>query len=455
MKISNIRVLVLSFLVGISTLLIPVSAYAASAQDAGISVAPAQLEFNIDSNISTQTKTIEISNSYDVSQRLSAEFQAIDETGARLVPNGALESSFAKTLKLSATDIVVPAKSKYTLQIAVDGSSLKGGGHYASLVLTQRSNSVLPQGYRSAIAINLFVIKDENIRTNLMLTGSTFGNTLFSMPSTATLTFRNLGNTHVVPRASVSVYDKEELVSKAVINQSSAPLFPSQQSSFTGKFDSYKTVLIPKKLRSIVVYRIDGSDIQLTSESTFWHVPLVPIAVVVTLVVVLFVWRRKLWLAMKKAKNYLFSRSRRSRPRPTSSIEPSSSTPALVTQTNAPQELGKHSNTFTEPTQAPDAELERKIAEMMEQEPQPQPVQHTTQPTEQHAEPARVLAPASRSISITFAEEPTATIEPDEQKVEAPKALAKKAPKTTTKSTKKPSKSSKKPTKKSKTTKTK
>lgn len=454
MKISNIRVLVLSFLVGIGTLLIPVSAYAASAQDAGISVAPAQLEFNVDSNISTQTKTIEISNSYDVSQRLSAEFQAIDETGARLVPNGALESSFAKTLKLSATDIVVPAKSKYTLQIAVDGSSLKGGGHYASLVLTQRSNSVLPQGYRSAIAINLFVIKDENIRTNLMLTGSTFGNTLFSMPSTATLTFRNLGNTHVVPRASVSVYDKEELVSKAVVNQSSAPLFPNQQSSFTGKFDSYKTILIPKKLRSIVVYRIDGSDIQLTSESTFWHVPLIPIAVIVSLVVALFVWRRKLWLAMKKAKNHLFSWSRRSRPRPKSSIEPSS-TPASVTQTVPPQELEKHSNTFIEPAQSPDTELERKVAEMMEQERQPQPVQHTTQPTEQHAEPAPVLAPASRSISITFAEEPTATIESDEQKVEAPKALAKKAPKSTTKSTKKPSKSSKKPTKKSKTTKTK
>ncbi|MFZ1484315.1 MAG: hypothetical protein WAS36_04880, partial [Candidatus Saccharimonadales bacterium] len=262
MKISNIRVLVLTFLLGISTLLIPVSAYAASAQDAGISVAPAQLEFNLDSNISTQTKTIEISNSYDVSQRLSAEFQAIDESGARLVPNGPLESSFAKTLKLSATDILVPAKGKYTLQIAVDASSLKGGGHYASLVLTQRSNSVLPQGFRSAIAINLFVIKDENIRTNLTLVSSTFGNTPFSMPSTATLTFKNLGNTHVVPRASVSVYDKDELVSKAVVNQTSVPLFPDQQASFTGKFDTYKSTLIPKKLRSIVVYRIDGSDIQ-------------------------------------------------------------------------------------------------------------------------------------------------------------------------------------------------
>ncbi len=452
MKQHRARALLFVYFAAAIMATVPLPVRALDAQQPGIRVSPAQLEFNLTPTKLTQVHTIELTNSYDVNQRMSAEFQAIDETGARLVPNGSLDETFTSALKLSATDILVPAKGSYTLQVAVDATRLAGGGHYASLVLTQQSNSLLPQGYRSAIAVNLFVIKDENIRTNLILTGSTIGATLFSMPTSGTLTFKNLGNTHVVPRASISIYDKNELVSKAVVNQTSAPLFPNQQSSFIGKFDSYKTILIPKKLRSIVVYRIDGSDIQLTSESTFWHVPLIPIAVIVSLVVALFVWRGKLWFAIKKAKNHLFRRSRRSKPRPTLSVE---SSLAAVTQTKAPQEPETHSKTTTEPTQVPDTELERKVAEMMEQEPQQQP--EAVQNTEQHVAHTSILPPTSRSISITFAEESaasTAKIKPKKQKIEASKASPRKDKKAPTKRAKSPQKATKKPTKKSKTTKT-
>lgn len=431
MKRSNIRALVLVSLAVLVVPLFSASAYATNHPQAGISVAPAQLEFNVDSKVATQTKTIEISNSYDASQRLSAELQAIDETGARLVPNGALESSFAKTLKLSATDILVPAKGNYKLQIAVDATSLSGGGHYASLVLTQRSNSVLPQGYRSAIAINLFVIKDENIRTNLKLVTTSIGSTLFSMPTSGSLTFQNLGNTHVVPRASISVYDKEELVTKAVINQSSAPLFPEGQAKYTGKFDTYKAVLLPKKLRVLTLYRIDGSDIQLSKESTFWYVPLLPIAVCMALGVALFVWRRKIWRIAKRIKSFIRSRFGRKNPKAPSPQQVSTPKASMVA------------------TGIADSELERKVSEMME------PTLEAQSQPEEQPNSTPTPAPAARSIAITFAKESVAMVGPKEEKHKAPEAPVKRAKKATVKRTSKPPKSTKKSTKKAKTTKTK
>jgi len=259
---------------------------------AGFMVAPAQLSFTIQPGANTQTSTLTISNTYDISLRLVADLRSIDESSARLVPTGPVDEKLGQAIKLSATDITVPAQGTYQLEVAVDGTSLSDGGHYASLVLTQRSNTTVANGYLSAVSINFFIIKNENIRTNLQLTKFHTNRTLFTLPSTATTTFRNLGNTHIIPRASVSIFDGQNLVAKSVINATSLPLFPGQQSNFAAPFETYSKLLLPRKLHVRLMYRIDSSDIQYLSEQSFWYVPIIDLIVLIVVGILIW-WRRR------------------------------------------------------------------------------------------------------------------------------------------------------------------
>lgn len=273
------------------------SVSAAARQPAGFTVTPGLLSFTVTSGGASQVTTLVITNSYAASLNLVAEIRAIDESSARLVPTGPVDETLAQAIKLSATDITVPAQGSYQLQVAVDGTVLGDGGHYASLVLTQRSTSTATTGFVSAVAVNMFIIKNENIRTNLQLIDFGTNRTIFTRPTSASITFRNLGNTHVVPRASVGIYDGQVLVAKSVINTSSAPLFPDRQAKFMAPFETYDNSLLPRKLHMSILYRIDGSDIQLMAGQTFWYIPLIDVIVVVVLGALLWWYRRQLrWL---------------------------------------------------------------------------------------------------------------------------------------------------------------
>lgn len=271
----------------------PARASAAEQPAASLTVSPAQLSFNVKPGASSQTEVIKITNTYNTKLELTAELQAIDETGVRLVPVGPADESLASTITLSSSNIVVPVNGTYELRVKVDDSEkLTDGGHYASLVLTQRTSSNIVSTFRPSVAVSLFIIKDQNIRTDFQLTDLTINRTLFSLPSSATLTFKNLGNMHVIPRASVSVYDNETLIGKAVVNGNSQVLFPGEQADFKAPIEMYGRVLMPRKLHMRTMYRIDNSDIQLTTEQTFWYIPIIDVIAAVVVGTVIW-WRHR------------------------------------------------------------------------------------------------------------------------------------------------------------------
>jgi hypothetical protein len=276
---------------------------------AGFSVSPAQLSFMVRADNPTQTKELIITNSYTSPLRLSAELQSIDEQGVRLVPNGPIDDQLQKAIKVSATDITVPAKGSYQLQIAIDGTWLSDGGHYVSLVLSQRSTISSNSGFRSAVAVNLFIIKNEHIRTNLQLISLSFDRPLLSLPKTVSLVLRNEGNTHIVPRASVIVYDGEDVVSKAVVNTNSTILLPNHEEKFTVKLDTYRRYWLPRRLIARTMYRIDGSDIQLMKEQVLWHIPFVDIIGILAAGFMAWRWRRSIrtsYLRLKKRAKAIY-----------------------------------------------------------------------------------------------------------------------------------------------------
>lgn len=281
----------------------------------GLSVSPAQASFVVTAENPSQTKTLRITNSYTTPIRLTVEFQAIDEVGARLVPSGSLDEQLANAIKTSETDIVIPANSSYDLRIAVDGKWLADGGHYASLLLSQRTTVSASSGFRSALAVNLFIIKNEHIRTSLTLTDVSFDRPLLSLPKTVSLVLQNSGNTHVVPRASVILYDGQDIVSKAVINTNSSLLLPGHSEKFTEKMDTLKRFWLPRRLIARTMYRIDGSDIQLVKEQVMWHIPLVDVMGLLAVILIVWRWRRDIrgiWTALHRVtKTYLLAKRRK------------------------------------------------------------------------------------------------------------------------------------------------
>lgn len=276
--------------------LFPPKNVAAEVTKTGFTVSPAQLSFTVNPDASAQVATVTIENGYDVKLQLGAELRSIDESSVRLVPAGPIDTVLAEAIQLSASTITVPAHSSALFQVRVkDVAALADGGHYASLVLTQRSADGPTSSFRSAVAVSLFIIKNQNIRTDLRLDTFEAGHSLFSLPASAEVSFNNLGNTHVVPRGSVSIYDGETLVRKAVLNTESQLLFPEGKASFTGSFDTYETLWLPRKLRMQLTYRIDGSDVQLIKEQTFWYIP--PIIVVALFILGAALWRLRRQIA--------------------------------------------------------------------------------------------------------------------------------------------------------------
>lgn len=272
----------------------PTAGFAQTKQGTGFTVSPAQLNMTVGQAKPQQTASVQITNQYATPLTLLAELHGIDESSARLIPTGNVDSTFAQSIALSATQITVAPHGTAQLGVTVTNTSaLQPGGHYATIVLTQAADASAIPAFRPAVAVALFVIKSDGVRTNLQLTGIHASHTLFTLPSSVTLDFNNAGNTHVVPRASAGVYDTslEALYSKAVFNSNSVPLFPNNHVSYTERMTSYGRVLLPKRLQLRVTYRIDGSDIQLVQVKNFWYVPIIDAITLIGLGLLLF-WQR-------------------------------------------------------------------------------------------------------------------------------------------------------------------
>ncbi|MCA9327543.1 hypothetical protein KDA14_03375, partial [Candidatus Saccharibacteria bacterium] len=223
---------------------------------------------------------------------------AIDETGAQLIPAGALDEQFANALRLSASDITIEPHGSFTLTVRVEKTAeLSPGGHYAVLVLSQLGDASQIPAFRGAVAVNIFVVNSDGIKTGLKLLATRLSHNPFMLPRGVELDFRNDGNTHVVPRASVGIYSQDgtTLYSQAVINTSSLPLFPGKEHRYAADMQALDRRWLPGKLRALVSYRIDGSDIQLIQEFTFWYVPPIAIAVLLLICIVVWLYRRTLW----------------------------------------------------------------------------------------------------------------------------------------------------------------
>jgi hypothetical protein len=98
---------------------------------------------------------------------------------------------------------------------------------------------------------------------------------LLSLPHSVDLNFQNVGNTHLVPRGIVKVFDPSgKTVSQGTINESSSIILPQARRLYTTPLRSLISISKPGKYKIEVDFRFDGIDQVRAYQSSFWYISL-------------------------------------------------------------------------------------------------------------------------------------------------------------------------------------
>lgn len=275
---------------------LPLQTVATSRTAEGITVMPAQVTLTVSNNAPEAQEALTIVNTYENPVRITAELHAIDESGARLVPSGKIGDSLAKSLSISEREVTVSAHGRASLMLAArDIQELSPGGHYASLLLSEKDMLGNKSTFRAAVAVNVFLVKADGVRRDIKLEEMRTSKSMFKLPSSVELTLYNGGNTHIVPRASVGLYsDDGTLLGKAVANSESRLLFPGRRANFTSGLSYYEKVFWPQHITMLTMYRIDGVDVQLQKYEKFWYVPFIDLLLLLLACTLIWTFRKRL-----------------------------------------------------------------------------------------------------------------------------------------------------------------
>ncbi len=243
--------------------------------DNTISVDPTILNISLppgkNSNASTN---FTITNHYSVPITLNIDLKNIDEQSGRLIPSGDLDTSFSNSIKLSQTQVKVDSGQKQTIKVQInDNGSLKPGGHYAAVTISQDASGSKGTSIRSELSLGLFVVKEEGSNRSLKLSDVSLNRVLFDFPSSSSVELLNDGNVQVVPRGYIRIYDQSNVYYESVFNKQSQITLPGGKYKESFKDLSSKPNLVPKKIYLEVGYRPESSNQSKIYKISFWYVP--------------------------------------------------------------------------------------------------------------------------------------------------------------------------------------
>jgi hypothetical protein len=269
------------------------SVASAATPNPGITVTPARLNFSLSKDALSQRMSVQITNNYDRAVTLAAELKGINENAGLLVPNGAAEPEFEDALKLSETSLRLLPHQAHSLTVQLNNTAqLAPGGHYATLVLTQQDGSQPTNGLnlRAAISLSIFAVKTAGERQSLTVSSLHTDGWLFRLPSTASISYQNTGNVHIVPRGVVVVgaVASDNPVRKGISNPNSVLILPGKNWQDQVPLSGLGHVWLPSRQELFVAYRIDGSSKQQTITRHFWYIP--PVYPLILLLLVGFFW---------------------------------------------------------------------------------------------------------------------------------------------------------------------
>lgn len=276
----------------------------------GITVSPAFVQLDIPADQPSRLVEFQITNNRPVGQTIklsTADFNALEDTGG-LIFAGTKPSQLtqkyglASWLNLSQAEVTLAPGQTAKVQLTIDNRpDLTAGGHYGALLLnvsepnqSGTNNAISLQPIGSAL---LFINKVGGDIHNLSLDNIHLNKNPFVLPSRVVLDFRNQGNTHLVPRGTVQIYDpSQRLISQGVINQDSNIILPELRRKITVNLSRVSLPEWPGKYSLNVNYRYDGYNDFKTYKTGLWLLApaglLIALLSVAGLLAVVY-WQRK------------------------------------------------------------------------------------------------------------------------------------------------------------------
>lgn len=291
-------------------------ASATAQQPDGLTVSPAFQMVTVPVGASQQPVSFKITNNRPVAQSFSlsvADFNALNESGGLFFVGTnptSLQKKYglAKWISLPQASISLQPKQTMTINATIlNLPDLNPGGHYGALMIALGG-----QNQPGSIAIHpiasslLFVTKLGGDTHRMSLKSVSFDSRLFKLPSKMTLRFHNDGNTHLVPRGSVSIFNPNgKLISKGIINENSGILLPEVDRDYSVSLHKVAISNLPGKYKIKVDFRFDGLNQYRSYQKTFFYIsgPLVSLFLIAAIsAFVILIWLYKNKIGTKQAR---------------------------------------------------------------------------------------------------------------------------------------------------------
>jgi hypothetical protein len=283
-----------------------------------VTVAPFLQTVTLSPGDAQKSFELSITNNLATVQNLKlsvTNFGSLDETGGIAFAGSNANKLMSKYgladwLSLSDSELSLSPHQTAKVTATIDNqSSLSPGGHYAAIIASSVNNG---QGSGSQVSINqkvsslVFATKIGGEKYDLHLNSISSDRTVSKLPKTVTLSFKNTGNTQLVPRGIVYLMSGNTFLSRGVINEQSSYVLPETNRIFDIPLKpiaaSPKYIVGSFKIK--VDYRYDGYDkFASRSQSFKLFSPLSLLIIIVFIVGLIFVLKKyPLKRKTKKAK---------------------------------------------------------------------------------------------------------------------------------------------------------
>lgn len=290
---SLLKTLAVSFF----TLLLLTGSSDAAGPKSTITISPFLHEVRFSADEATKDFSIEITNNTSTEQSFNLsvlDFGSLDESGG-IVFAGSDASTLVKKyglaqwLQLSQTNLSLgPNKTKEIKATILNDSTMTPGGHYAAIIASINSSG---ESTGNEININqqlsslILATKVGGEAYDLKLEDISLNGNWLQLPDEVTLSFKNPGNVHVVPRGTVKVLSSSGgVVASGVINQESSFVLPETTRVITLELTKQgKASLWPAIYTVQVDYRYEGIDQIARKERKVFFLNLPGLAVLVAI----------------------------------------------------------------------------------------------------------------------------------------------------------------------------
>jgi len=255
--------------------------------DNGVSVAPFYQNATIGQDQSDSEVAISLTNNSTITQSFklsTVNFGSLNNTGG-VAFLGSSPSQFAQNhgltswMSLNESSVTLyPGSNSQMIVTIHNSSSLSVGGHYGAVLATEQSaptgQGAKPQvGVLQVLSSLILLVKAGGPPPDLVLVSQkTPGTGAFALPSAATDSFEDQGDTHVVPRGLTVMQDPTgNVVMKGGLNIESGIILPGMYRSFTTPMIKLASAWLPGNYTLTTTYHYDGASATKVFRTSFWY----------------------------------------------------------------------------------------------------------------------------------------------------------------------------------------